>query len=73
MSRDSAIWPFLRILSALLTATATFALASDHGAESLGLTTVQMNWVLVVNSAVALLGGSLGNSPLRGRNEKEKL
>lgn len=73
MTRDSQLWTFLRIITALLTAIAGFALASDHGAASLGLSTVALNWILVVNSAVALIGGSLGNSPLPGKNDSETI
>lgn len=70
LTRDSALWTVVRVLTALCTAIAGFALASDHGAASLGLTTVQLNWILVLNSAVALVGGSLGNSPLPGKGDK---
>lgn len=70
MTRDSRLWTALRILTALFTAIAGFALASEQGAGALGLSPVTLNWILVLNSAIALAGGSLGNSPLPGKDEK---
>lgn len=73
MTRDSKLWTCLRIISALLTAIAGFALASEHGAGSLGLSQVALNWILVINSALALSAGALGNSPLPGKNDDGKM